>query len=145
MRLLDDAGQVAVEIMGLRFDQLGHDARHAAQENLDDWLYEFQWQSKERPAPEPPERSVSQSSAPASSGPWLIFADGGGVGEALAALLRAQGETSILVSRGESYERTDGEHFRIHPERPEDLRQLLRGGHAICSVHLPRDYPSLES
>src|SRR6267154_4946127 len=84
-----------------------------------------EWQSKERPAPELPERSVSQSSAPASSGPWLIFADGGGVGEALASLLRAQGETSILVSRGESYERTDSEHFRIHPQRSEHLRALF--------------------
>ena len=142
VRLLDDAGQVAVEIMGVRFDQLGHDARHAAQENLDDWLYELQWQSKERPAPEPPERSVSQSSAPASSGIWLIFADGGGVGEALASLLRAQGETSILVSRGESYEHTDSEHFRIHPERSEHLRALFEAvlptAQSICRgiIHL---------
>ena len=80
------------------------DARRAVEENLDDWLYEFQWQSKERRGKD---ERVSEASAPASRGLWLIFADSGGVGEALSALLEAQGEGSILVSRGESYERTD--------------------------------------
>ena len=56
---------------------------------------------------------------------WLIFADSSGVGEELGALIKAQGGRSILVTRGESYERTDSEHFRIRPERPEDVRQLL--------------------
>ena len=88
---------------------------------------------------------VSEPSAPASRASWLIFADSGGVGEALAALLEAQGERSILVSRGESYERTDGEHFRIRPERPEDIRPALRGGPGIRSAGLPWNCPSLES
>ena len=62
---------------------------------------------------------------PATPRSWLIFTDSSGVGEALAALLSAQGERGILVARGESYEHTDGEHFRIRPERPEDMRQLF--------------------
>ena len=121
MRLLDETGQVAVEILGLRFDLLDHEARREAEENLDDWLYEFQWQSKDHPEGQ----RVFEASAPASRGLWLIFADGTGVGEALSAKLEAQGEGSILVSPGDAYERTDSEHFRIHPERPEDLRQLF--------------------
>ncbi len=136
VRLLDEAGQVAVEIVGLRFDQLGHDARPALEQNPDDWLYEFQWQSHDRLAKDRPdnehlanERSegqrVSQPSAPASPGRWLIFADNSGVGEALAARLKGEGAQSVLVSRGESYERTDPEHFRIRPEQPEDFRRLF--------------------
>jgi NAD(P)-dependent dehydrogenase (short-subunit alcohol dehydrogenase family)/acyl carrier protein len=110
-----------VEILGLRFDNLGRDAKRAVEENLDDWLYEFQWQLKERPKGHPaPEPSV-----PASPANWLIFADSSSVGEALGALINAQGDQSILVTRGESYERTDSGHFRIHPERPEDIRRLL--------------------
>ena len=64
------------------------------------------------------------------------------MGEALASLLEAQGESSILISRGESYERTDGEHFRIHPERAEDIRQVFEAALAsdqpICRgiIHL---------
>lgn len=134
VQLLDEAGRVAVEIQGLRFEYLGEDIQRAAVANLDDWLYEFQWQPKERAAGTP--------SASASRASWLIFADSGGVGDALSALLEAGGERSILVSRGESYEQTDGEHYRIRPERPEDIRRLFEatlvsdqsGGRGI--VHL---------
>ena len=134
VRLLDETGQVTIEILGLRFQSLTGTAR----EKLDDWLYEFQWQLKERPTEQP----APQRSAPASPGNWLIFADSSGVGETLGALIKAQGDGSILVTRGESYERTDSEHFRINAERPEDIRQLLeavlRSDQPICRavVHL---------
>ena len=97
---------------------LGEDTPRAAGDNLDDWLYEFQWQPKER-------RTAGRPSAPASRASWLIFADSGGIGEALSALLEARGERSILVAGGESYEQTDGEHYRIRPEQPEDIRRLF--------------------
>jgi acyl transferase domain-containing protein/acyl carrier protein len=119
VRLFDEARRVAVEILGLRFKYLGDDSQR--EENLDDWLYELQWQPKERPEGQ----GASEPSSPASRGSWLIFTDSGGVGDALAALLEAQGQRSILISRGESYEHTDGEHFRIRPEQPEDLRRLF--------------------
>jgi myxalamid-type polyketide synthase MxaE and MxaD len=117
VQLLDEAGRVAVEIQGLRFEYLDEDTPRAAVANLDDWLYEFQWQPKERAA--------GKLSAPASRASWLIFTDSGGVGDALSALLEARGERSILVAVGESYEQTDGEHYRIRPERPEDIRRLF--------------------
>jgi acyl transferase domain-containing protein/acyl carrier protein len=109
VRLIDETGKVAVEIIGLRFDSIGRTT------NLDDWLYVFQWRLKES-------RAVS---APAGSGTWLIFADSTGVGERLAAQIKDRGERSIVVSRGESYERTDVEHFRINAELPDDMRQLI--------------------
>jgi myxalamid-type polyketide synthase MxaE and MxaD len=117
VHLLDEAGRVAVEIQGLRFEYLDEDTARAAVDNLDDWLYEFQWQPKERVAGKP--------SAPASRASWLIFTDSGGVGNALSALLAARGERSILVAAGESFAQTDGKHYRIRPERPEDIRRLF--------------------
>jgi myxalamid-type polyketide synthase MxaD len=117
VRLLDEAGRVAVEIQGLRFEYLGEDTPRAAVDNLDDWLYEFQWQPKERLEGKP--------STPASRASWLIFTDSDGVGNALSALLEARGERSILVSRGESYKQTDGEHYSIRPKRPEDIGRLF--------------------
>ncbi len=117
VQLFDEAGDVAVEIQGLRFEYLGENTQRAAADHLDDWLYELQWQPKERATGEP--------SAPASQASWLIFADSGGVGDELSALMEARGEHSILVSAGESYEQTDGEHYRIRPERPEDIRRLF--------------------
>jgi NAD(P)-dependent dehydrogenase (short-subunit alcohol dehydrogenase family) len=130
VRLLDEAGQAAVEIVGLRFISLEGLISRAAQtngkeniqqENITDWLYELHWQLKQR-ADEPP---VPEPCAQANRENWLIFADGGGVGEALAALLEAHGARSILVSHGDSYETGDSTHFRIRPESPEDLRQLF--------------------
>ena len=119
--LLDETGHVVVEIVGLRFDSIGRDTKRAADENIDDWLYEFQWQPRER-SNEPP---TPEPSAPASPGNWLIFADSSGVGVKLGALIKAQGDGIILVTRGESFERTDSQHFRINAERPEDMRQLV--------------------
>jgi acyl transferase domain-containing protein/acyl carrier protein len=117
VQLLDEAGRVAVEIQGIRFEYLGEDTPRAAGDNLDDWLYELQWQPKEHVAGKP--------ISPASRASWLIFTDSGGVGDALSALLEARGERSILVAAGKSYEQTDGEHFRIRPDRPEDIRRLF--------------------
>ena len=117
VQFLDDAGRVAAEIQGLRFENLGENTRRAAAGNLDDWLYEFRWLPKELTAEKP--------SAPAGRASWLIFADRGGVGEALSALLEAHGERSVLVRRGETYEQADCEHYRIRPERPEDIRKLF--------------------
>src|ERR1019366_9822908 len=96
---------------------LGEDTQREAVDNLDDCLYEFQWQ--------PQERAAGKPSAPASRASWLIFTDNGGVGDALSALLEARGERSILVSAGESYEQTDDKHYCIHPERPEDIHRLF--------------------
>ncbi len=141
VRLLDEAERVAVEILGLRFEYLGDDTQRPVEKDgkdLDDWLYELQWQPKERSAGQ----GAVELSSPASRGSWLIFTDSGGVGNALAALLDAQGQRSVLVSHGESYEETDSKHFHIRPERPEDLRRLFEAAQVsdqpVCRgiVHL---------
>jgi acyl transferase domain-containing protein/acyl carrier protein len=118
--LLDESGNAVAEIAGLRFESLDGDIQRTQGENLDDWLYEFQWQLK-------PRRSESVVTEPSGAGEksWLIFADRGGVGEALSALAEAQGVKCILAFCGDSYEVTDRTHFRIRPESPEDLRQLF--------------------
>lgn len=117
LRILDDADRVAIELRGVRFEWLGEETLRAAIDDLDNWFYEFEWQTKERATGKPP--------AAAGRASWLIFADRGGVGDALSALLEARGERSLLVARGESYEQTDSEHFRIRPDEPEDVRRLF--------------------
>ena len=141
MRLLDETGQVAVEIQGLRFEYLGKThARDADRESRRLALrvpVAAQGASRKDKSLELPRQPARAS--------WLIFADSGGVGDALSALLEAQGERSILVSRGEAYEQTDSEHFRIHPERPEDIRRLFEAALRIRSAELSWHCPSLES
>jgi acyl transferase domain-containing protein/acyl carrier protein len=121
VRLLDDTGHAVVEMFGLHFNSLGGSSQRALEENLDDWLYEFQWQ----PAPRLKEQTVVERSTSGIGESWLIFGDRDGVGNALAQRLETQGARSILVSRGASYDATDNTHFSIRPNKPEDLRKLF--------------------
>ena len=118
VQLFDEAGRVAVEIQGLRFEYLGDDTQRTVVDHLDDRLYEFQWLPKGRAA--------ERLSEPTGRASWLIFTDNGGVGDSLSALLEARGGRSVLVSCGESYEQTDAEHYRIRPDRPEDIHRLFK-------------------
>ena len=117
MRFVDQADRTEIEIQGIRFEYLSEDAQHDPVENLDRWLYQFQWRPKELAA--------ATNTEPASRASWLIFTDNGGVGEALSALLEARGERVIRVGRGEFYEQTDGERFRIRPDQAEDIHRLF--------------------
>jgi nucleoside-diphosphate-sugar epimerase/acyl carrier protein len=60
------------------------------------------------------------------AGPWVIFADGGGVGQQLAALLQERGERCFVVFVGESYEAGEAGQFRLNPARRADFEQLFQ-------------------
>ncbi|WP_423395908.1 amino acid adenylation domain-containing protein [Burkholderia sp. LMG 21824] len=73
------------------------------------------------------EQQAALPSAPlaADASAWLIFADASGVGERLAALLRARGASCSLVRPGPDAV-ADGETGRqVAPERPDDFVRLL--------------------
>jgi acyl transferase domain-containing protein/acyl carrier protein len=120
LELLDEAGQLAVEIQGVHFESLDNDARRGRDE---DWLYELIWQQKDRPPAAVSSSAVSSSCV----GTWIIFVDSDGIGQLLRQTLEARGGKGILVSRGKVYERVDGGHVRIRPDHPEDVRQLFEG------------------
>ena len=122
LRLIDEAGNVAIELRRVRFESLGNNIHGGLEENIDDWLYELKWQPKEH---------LPETSSSPSRGSWLIFADCGDVGQSLQQILEARGETVIVVSRGIAYERVDSGHVRIRADRPEDLGQLF--GSAMAS------------
>ncbi|MFQ5794194.1 MAG: type I polyketide synthase [Candidatus Bipolaricaulia bacterium] len=119
--LLDDNGQLVLKILGLSFQRLDRDTQRAMRKDMSDWLYEIQWEPKTRP-----KRNHALDSPPSDQrGRWLIFTDSHGVGRTLRSLLEARGESCILVSPGEACEHVDRGCFRIRPEQPEDMRQLL--------------------
>ena len=70
----------------------------------------------------PPE---AVAAAPATSGTWIVFADGKGIGDNLAERLRARGERAVLVTPGESYRREDGDWFEVDPGSLEHMQQLV--------------------
>jgi acyl transferase domain-containing protein/SAM-dependent methyltransferase/aryl carrier-like protein/dienelactone hydrolase len=56
---------------------------------------------------------------------WLILADSGGVGRALATSLERLGQRFVLVRSGTVYRRLAAEEFEIDPTRPEEFERLL--------------------
>jgi len=97
--LLDEAGHTLVEIVGLRLKHFGSGGGVSV--NVVDWLYEVQWVASPKSA------SAHDVASPHGTGAWLIFADRGGVGEALAAALAKQGEGSVLISAADTSTRAD--------------------------------------
>jgi len=132
---LDEAGNVLVEIRGFRCQAVER-AKADVSQNLEDWLYEFQWQAQPHKQP----RGGSDFVFPGGKGSWLLFA-GGAAGETLRDLLAAHGQHPVLVSAGDRYDRLEDRHFQVRPERPEDFRELMEtvrreGGDCRGIVHL---------
>ena len=78
---------------------------------------------------------------------WMIFADENGMGDRLAELLRARGQTVLTVTAGAHYEAKTDHAVTINPERPEDFHRLFRETPACRGViHLwALDAPPAES
>jgi acyl transferase domain-containing protein/acyl carrier protein len=114
--LLDESGQVLLEASGLRLQRLDA-GRENEQEDLDGWLYEVRWETKELEAPIP--SSLDQR------GSWLVFADAGGVGKALQKSLEEHGEACVSVSPGDEYLQEEPGFYRLDPANTEHFRRLL--------------------
>jgi len=108
IRLLDQDGCVVGELLGFRVKRVAGEADREARENPADLLYDLSWTAKKAPA-----RKVN-GAAPYS---WLILADRGGAGQALAAELQSQGETCTVVA-------------------PENRRDFALPAGALNVVHL---------
>ena len=118
LELFDDSGQLVAELQGLTLKRASRQAlRGALQKRYDDWFYEVAWRIK----------ALSDSNKTAK-GHWLVFADQGGVGEALAARFVEQGATCELVFAGEAFVALEVGRWQINPSRPEDFTRLMREG-----------------
>ncbi|HYH96128.1 beta-ketoacyl reductase, partial [Hyalangium sp.] len=84
-----------------------HPAAWRLSDELAECLYEAKWIEKE-PVSSAPAEGGSQP------GRWLIFCDRGGVGEALAARLEAEGHTCVRVS------------YELRPDSAEGMDRLVR-------------------
>ncbi|MBD1836177.1 type I polyketide synthase [Cyanobacteria bacterium FACHB-472] len=97
---------------------LQQEQQHLIPEYLSDSLYEIQWQRRERMTLLPAQAK--------QKGKWLIFADLGGVGQALAELLRSRGESCVMIYPGETYEILEAGHRKINPANPDDFQGLFQ-------------------
>ena len=118
VRIFDNEGNLLVEISGLqlqRADTSHPNNRLKAQ--YTDWMYELEWQLSSLPKLE--------TSALKESGSWIILADSLGVGEKLAQLLEAQGESCFLVHAGEVSQIEVAKQIWLNPTDPEGMAQLI--------------------
>jgi len=110
--LLDGSGKTVVEARGLRFQRF--DGPRA--DPYGDWFHALKWVSQARPFRVPP----------GSAGSWLILGDRGGVGKALAAGLKAQGEHCILAFSGKGYQCVNPGEYELEATSPQDFQRVLR-------------------
>ncbi|MFP5205273.1 MAG: type I polyketide synthase [Acidobacteriota bacterium] len=80
-------------------------------------------------------------SSPASVGPWLIFHDALGLGEALSAALRRRGERVVMVAAGAHYQPLKDDNVVLRPAQHGDYEALAADlANAGCSpsriIHL---------
>jgi acyl transferase domain-containing protein len=115
VQVMDETGALISETIGAHLWYLDRDEQQTLLQNLEDWFYELQWQPVDRQAAVSNDRTN-----------WLVFADQSGVGEALSASLKTEGDPYVLVTPGHRYEQVAERHFTIRPEEPEDLHHLLQ-------------------
>lgn len=113
----DSEGNMVLEGIGLRFKRASRQAlqrivRRQAAEEINDWFYDLVWQ----PVTTDMQRSQSE-------GDWLIFADHGGVGVALAQQLGV--ENCVLVEAGEHNQRLNDRQWQANPAQTENFKRLL--------------------
>ncbi|MCL5996214.1 MAG: type I polyketide synthase [Chloroflexi bacterium] len=127
--LYDESGQVIAELEGLRFVRANREIAGAvARQSPEHWLYEVVWQSQMlAPVPVP--------LAPRPKGIWVIFADAGAVGTALAARLQAEGDRVTLVRPGEFDAAPGAEHWQVQPAHAEDFVRLLNAARHEAPLH----------
>lgn len=88
---------------------------------IGDWFYQLEWQPKHRGVESA--LAVMQAYKP---GTWLIFADRGGVGQALSELLETRGQNCVLVYAGEVYKTEETGVHSINPVVLTDIERLFQ-------------------
>src|SRR5215510_12749135 len=102
-----------------------------------DWFYRLEWQLKPRQL----QSELAGAQSPVL-GSWLIFADQGGVGQTLAALLQGRGQSTMLVYAGDRYETSGTGIWHLNPANLADYQRLFQemletGAHVVGGiVHL---------
>jgi phthiocerol/phenolphthiocerol synthesis type-I polyketide synthase C len=109
--LYDEEGTPVGEVTGITLRRLD---RGQDTDPLADALHEITWL---RAPAEPP--AVSRP------GTWLLFADAGGTGAALADALHARGGACVTVTAGPAYRKRDAGRYELDPRRREDVAALL--------------------
>ena len=116
--LLDAEGHVLLEARGLCLQRL----QRATSQTLEDLFYQLQWQPEARRQPDT-QALPTRTDHP---GTWLIFADRHGVGETLAGLLQARGQTCLTVVPAPVYTCLEPGRYGLPWASPEGFQHVLQ-------------------
>jgi acyl transferase domain-containing protein/thioesterase domain-containing protein/acyl carrier protein len=83
----------------------------------DDWYFAPTWKRHDRR----PARVSAEL-----SGAWLVFLDDFGLGDAVVAHLRAEGQAVVAVEAGRSYHQRNVDHYVVAPGRKEDYDAMMQ-------------------
>lgn len=124
--LLDDAGAEIAVLEGLLVRRLNKEAMQPSSQELSplfDSMYQVAWE--ERPLAQPTPREEAP-------GRWLVFADQGGVGTALAEELRARGQDCQVVLHDAV--KLGGREVSLDPDQPAMFHRLVRDYFGVPGV-----------
>ncbi len=116
VKIYTAAGELAVEVSGLRLKQVAREAITFSKRQSDGSLYELQWTIAPAEQQEPLPRPDSQQ--------WLVFGNGEGFSASLINLLEEHDELFSQVNRGKSFSRGEND-WAIDPENREHYERLL--------------------
>ncbi len=131
--LLDEQGQVLLEVLGCRLQSLDGEAPDFMRQRLNQLLYAIAWELQVRN--ERREKRTARKN-------WLVFSEGNGVGLQLVKHLRASGASCVMVTAGQSYKQIGEQQYELSAQDPEEFNRLLRelygrsGEQAIGIVYL---------
>ncbi|MBW4457032.1 MAG: SDR family NAD(P)-dependent oxidoreductase [Nostoc indistinguendum CM1-VF10] len=98
-----------------------HNQQQLTTISLERLLYQLEWQPKPRRL-----QTALEGTQAFESGSWLILADRGGMGQALAELLQSQGQTCLLVYPGDGYKSLETGIWSLNPANLEDFERLFQ-------------------
>jgi acyl transferase domain-containing protein/NADPH:quinone reductase-like Zn-dependent oxidoreductase/aryl carrier-like protein len=115
--IYDENNQLLAQIRGLHSQRVGSET----EKTLDHLLYAYEWRRQSA--------CNIDKDAVAGAAHWLIFTDRSGIGEQLAAKLRASGARCTQVSAGGGFAPIGDDRYEIQPGRREDMAKLLQAVH----------------
>ena len=114
-------GTVVLDVTGVRLRRLPVGQTRTTVGPVRDWLHEVAW----RPAESPGAPSVATAVRETGNRGWVVFADGAGIGDALAARFAARGETCLVVRPRVGPDPTDATSVRIDPNSRDEFERFL--------------------
>ncbi|HEY3886321.1 MAG TPA: SDR family NAD(P)-dependent oxidoreductase [Vicinamibacterales bacterium] len=119
--LVDNEGHHVASVKDVRLKRVPRGSI-ASRGNVDDAFYEVVWRER---APSVENTEPGDAAASLNSTHWVVFADNGGVGVPLAALLRHTGSRCTLIHQGREYDETGAAAITVDPAQPEHFTRLF--------------------